>query len=114
MVIKLLVNTKECYHSTLENDFEQEPTPNKPHCGNFYSSCYESIGKATGLFYCRQLMSILATKVNRTKALTPKALVKLMKQNKITIFNSAHVPKKKTEQFHALVIQLLAKGIIGL
>jgi len=59
-------------------------------------------------------MSFLATKVNGTKHITPQVLLKLLKQNKTTIFYSDHVPKKKTGQFHALAIQLLAKGIIGL
>ena len=58
-------------------------------------------------------MSILAAKMTGTKPLTPKALLKLLKQNKTKIFYSIHVPKKKTRQFHALGIQLLAKDIIG-
>ena len=58
-------------------------------------------------------MSFLATKVNGSKHITPQVLLKLLKQNKTTIFHPDHVPKKKTGQFHALLIQLLAKGIIG-
>ena len=59
-------------------------------------------------------MFFLATKVNGSKHITPQVLLKLLKQNKTAIFHSDHVPKKKTGQFHALAIQLLAKGIIGL
>ena len=87
--------------------------PNKPRCDKFCSSCDGTISKTTGLFHQRQLMSILATNMTQTKQLTPKALLKLLKQNKTNIFHSAHVPKKKTGQFHALAIQLLAKDIIG-
>jgi len=114
LVLKLLMNSEECYHSALENYFERECVPNKPRCEIFCSSCDGTISKMTGLFHQRPLMSILATNMTQTKPLTPKALLKLLKQNKTTIFHSAHVPNKKTGQFHALAIQLLAKGIIGL
>jgi len=113
LVIKLLMNSKECYHSAIENYFERDPIPNKPRCVKFCSSCDGTIRNLTGLFYRRHIMSILATKMMGTKQLTPKAMLKLLKQNKTNIFHSAHVPKKKTGQFHALAIQLLAKDIIG-
>ena len=74
--------------------------------------CDGTITNTTGFFHRRQLMSILATNMTQTKQITPKVLLKLLKQNKSTIFHSAHVPKKKTGQFHALAIQLLANDII--
>ena len=105
LVLQLLMNTKECYHSALEVYFEREPDSNKTPCENFCSSCDGSIANLTGLFYHRQLMSFLATKVNGSKHITPQVLLKLLKQNKTTIFHPDHVPKKKTGQFHALAIQ---------
>ena len=79
LVIKLLMNSEECYHSAIENYFEREPVPNKPRCDKFCSSCDGTNTNTTGLFHQRQFMSILATNMTQTKQLTPKALLKLLK-----------------------------------
>jgi len=40
--------------------------------------------------------------------------MKILKTNKTTIFHWDHVPKGLTGPFHALALQLLANGVIGL
>jgi len=59
-------------------------------------------------------MSLFATKVNGDTKVTPESFMKILKTNRTTIYHSDHVPKGLAGPFHALAIQLLANGIIGL
>ena len=114
-VLKLLLIPNTCYHTALENFFEVKPEPNKPNCGRFCSYCGGTTSKFTGLFYRRQLMSILATKVNRQSKVTPSQFMKTLKASK-SLFHPKHKPSKETgtKPYHGLVMQLIASGIIGL
>ena len=38
----------------------------------------------------------------------------MLKSNKHLIFHENHIPKTTMGQYHALVLQLIAKGVIGL
>ena len=113
-VVKLLLHTEACYHTSLENYFEVEPEQHKQPCGSFCSSCDGSIRKSSGVFFRRALMSVLATNINGRSNVTPKALIKMLKSNKHLIFHKDHVPNTTMSQYHALALQLIAKGVIGL
>ena len=108
------MNWKMCYHSTIENYFEVNPSANKPDCDSFCSACNGEIQNSTGMFYQRQIMSILVTNVKSSNPLTPAAFMKLMKENKTSIFHADHIPKTNTGQYHALALQLVANDIIQL
>ena len=69
---------------------------------------------STGLFYQRQIMSILATNIKSSQPLIPAAFMELMKENKTSIFHADHIPKTNTAQYHALALQLVANDIIQL
>jgi len=113
-VVRLLMNPSVCYHTAIETYFEYLPEPDKMPCGSYCSACDQTITKSTGVIYRRQLMSLLATKVNGDTKVTTKIFMKLLKTNKTTIFHADHVPRVRTGQFHALALQLLANGIIDL
>ena len=59
-------------------------------------------------------MSVLSTNINGRSNVTPKALIKMLKSNKQLIFHEDHIPKTTIGQYHALALQLVAKGVIGL
>ena len=51
--------------------------------------------------------------LNTNKAPHYKSFIKSIKENKTFIFHENHVPNKQMGPIHALVLQLLAKGIIS-
>ena len=63
-VVKQLLYTEACYHTSLENCFEVEPVNNKQPCRKFCLSCDGSICKSTGVFFRCTLMLVLATNSN--------------------------------------------------
>ena len=110
----MLLLPSMCYHSFIELYFEAEPTP-KSDCGQFCSYCLGHTKLYAGVFYKRKLVSILTTKIfsGSNKAPHYKSFIKTIKQYKEYIFHEEHIPKKKTGPIHALVLQLLAAGIIS-
>ena len=59
-------------------------------------------------------MSVMATNINGRANVTPRAFMKMLKANKLSIFHADHVPKANMGQYHALALQLVAKGVIAL
>ena len=71
--------------------------------------------KQTGRFYKLRLISVLTTDIF-VEGKTPhyKSMVKIIKERKEYIFHKNDVPEKKMAPIHALILQLLAKGILAL
>lgn len=104
----------DCYHLTVESHFELQQQQ-KPPCQFYCSNCLGTIKQQTGIFYKRKVISILATKIfSGGKTTHYKAVIKAIKENKAFIFHENHIPKTKMGPIHALVLQLLAKGILAL
>ena len=73
------------------------------------------VKEQTGRFYKWRLISVLATEIF-VVGKTPhyKSMVKMIKERKEYIFHQNDVPEVKMAPIHALVLQLLAKGILAL
>lgn len=114
VLVRLFDPLSGCFHSSLEQYFELQVTPKTP-CNQFCSNCLNEIPKQTGTFKKKKLISALATEIF-TNGKTPryKDVIKSIKGKKETIFQKGHVPDKKMGPIHALVLQLLAKGILAL
>ena len=82
---------------------------------HFCSHCLGHTKQFTGLFHKRKLVSVLTTKIfSHTKAPPDyKDFIKSIKQKKEFIFHENNVPKKSMGPIHALLLQLVAKGIIS-
>ena len=109
----MLVTPTTCYHSFIELYFELVPTDKLP-CQNNYSYSRGDTSQFTGKFKKKALQSLLSTKV-LANGKTPqyKSFVKSLKENKTTIFHADNIPGTKMGPIHALVLQLLGKGIIA-
>ena len=105
----------DCYHTAIELYFELEPQQSKIRCQHYCSNCRGEVKQQTGLFYKDRLVSILLSKAF-LDGNSPhyKALIKTIKEHKDFIFHPKHVPTTKMGPIHALVLQLLSKGILGL
>ena len=110
----MLVTPEMCYHSFIELYFEPVSTE-KQACQTNCSFCRGDTREFTGRFIKKKLQSILSTKV-LASGKTPhyQSFVKSLKANKSTIFHANDIPAEKMGQIHALMLRLLAKGVIVL
>ena len=115
-VLRFLLSPTECYHSFIERYFEEGDAGEKVGCGSFCSFCNGDMQELTGLFRRRRLMSVLSTDIFGQGRKAPKAreFVKALKLKKEFFFHENHVPKTNMGPIHALCLQLLGRGIIGL
>lgn len=116
LVLSFLVTPTECYHSYIEKYFEWEQTP-KTACGRFCSYCLGQCGNFTKRVNKDGVISFLSTKIVRDDDFKFSDLSKTMKSSREQLFYEDDVPKGKQPpmgQFHALSLQLFAKGILAL
>ena len=108
--------TSTCFcHTFIEDYFEYKTVTGKPDCEHYCSFCLGHVGNCTDPFHRVKLVSFLSTFVSGSGD-RPKfrAFIKALKAKKKDTFQVGHVPNKFMGPIHALVLQLVAKGIIGI
>ena len=125
-VLSYLVVPRCCYHTFIEQYFEYdgrapdniewEAREDKEDCGLYCSHCLGDVPHFTKRVSKHGVVSFLTVKVfSAAKNPTCAQFMKAMKGNKQLLFHADDVPKgTKMGQIHALALQLLANGIIGL
>jgi superfamily II DNA helicase RecQ len=113
-VLRLLLLPTECYHITLEAYFEN---PNyegvREPCHSKCSFCRADHLELTTTFRRAALVSFLSTKVFLQGPVTVAKLIKRLGDNKGKLFTTP-VYKLNQGVIHALVLQLLAAGILAI
>lgn len=114
-VLEFLLVPSTCYHTTIENYFERRIEGEKCDCEKYCTFCREEHDDFTGKVHKKGLLHVLLTKVfSSSKAPTCAEVIKVLKSGKEKIFHADNVPSRNTGPIHGLVLQLLAKRIIGL
>ena len=125
-VLRYLVIPGCCCHTFIEQYFEYdgrapgniewEAREDKEDCGLYCSHCLGDVPHFTKRVSKHGVVSFLTVKVfSVAKNSTCAQFMKAMKGNKQLLFHADDVPKgTKMGQIHALALQLLANGIIGL
>lgn len=109
-VLCLLVIPTQCYHVSIERYFEWDVnTPGT--CNNMCSYCCGETKNLTGIFKRTQVEGVLTGVFSAQLSVTPDVLKKALKGARSKIFERA---PKGMGPFHALMLQLVANGIIKL
>ena len=112
-VLGFLVTPSECYHLCIEKYFECVPLP-KTACGTRCSFCCGDTSDFTKRINKDGVISFLSTNISSNDNFKFSSFTKSMKAYKDQLFHPQDVPKGSMAQFHALTLQLIATGIIGL
>jgi hypothetical protein len=113
-MIRFLLLPTRCYHITLEEYFEDPDVFfNREPCYTKCSFCRGEISEATTTFRRAFLVSFLLTKVFLLGPVPIAKLIKCLGDNKSKVFTT---PGYKLNQgvVHALVLQLIAAGILSI
>ena len=109
-VLSLLVIPSRCYHVAIERYFEWDVhTPGT--CIDMCSYCCGTTATLTGRFKRRQVEGVLTAAFSTNITVTPDELKKALKRSQNKIFN---IVPKTMGPIHALMLQLVANGILKL
>ena len=109
-VLRLLVIPSQCYHVAIERYFEWDVhTPGS--CNNMCSYCCGAHITFTGQFIRRQVEGVLTSLFSVKLMVPPGELKKALNDSRKKIFI---IPPKNMGRIHALMLQLIANGILEL
>ena len=112
-VLRFLGTPSNCYHSFIEAYFEEDFETAREPCTDFCSYWEGDMATFTGKFYKVKLKSPLTTTIyDSTNKPHYSTIKKAIKDKKNIIFHKKDVPGTKTGPIHALMLQLVARGII--
>eukprot|EP00956_Cyclotella_meneghiniana_P004040 scaffold4901_cov50-Cyclotella_meneghiniana.AAC.1 len=107
-VLTFLVTPSQCYHRVIERYFEWDNhTPGS--CNNMCSYCCGDFNNFTGKFHRRQLEGVLTGVFSTKVSVTVDELKKAIRDAKSKVFVK---PSKSMGQIHAIMLQLVANGIV--
>ena len=110
-VLRLLVIPTQCYHVAIERYFEWD-VHTDGNCDNMCSYCCGLTGGLTGQFKRRQVEQVLTGVFSAQLSISPDDLKKALRRRAGSkIFNRT---QKNAGPVHALMLQLVANGIIKL
>ena len=109
-VLRLLIIPDRCYHVAIERYFEWDVhTPGV--CDNMCSYCCGATSAFTGKFHRRQLEGVLTAVFSANLTVSPEDIKKAIQASRRKIFV---LPTKTMGPIHALMLQLVANGILKL
>ena len=115
VVLRFLETPTGCCCTFLEDYFEYRPPRGQLDCEHYCSFCLREVREFTGIFHTIKLVSFLS-KIISGSAERPRyrTYIKAMKEHKNDTFHVGCIPNKFMGPIHALALQLVAKGIIGI
>ena len=112
-VLTFLLLPKKCYHSFVASYFEFEPADKKSdyQCCTF---CREDHLHFTGVFKKDGLREVLTDEVliKRGGKVNWREFKKILKSKQTKVFKDGHAPGHAAGPIHALVMQLLSRGML--
>jgi hypothetical protein len=114
-VLRFVMTPEECHHVTLERYFDSPDIQEGSYdlCEQFCSFCKGDYREHCGRLRKLALHRVLSN-FSMSKDMSANDIISWCKLNAGTIFAEKSLPKKLSAPYHALVMQLIARGVLVL
>lgn len=109
-VLRILVIPDQCYHVAIERYFEWD-VHTEGVCNNMCSYCCGATSAFTGKFHRTQVEGVLTSVFSANLTVSPEIIKKAIRAARHKIFL---IPTKTMGPIHALMLQMVANGILNL